>query len=200
MLSHLLFLLCLAVSIFITPSCNVAFNLSPLATPHLLRLFGQGCVRHSPFSLLFVCVCICVCAHVYMYACMCACVYVRMYVRMCICAHVCVHVCIYVCACVCMLSIHTCTFVATPVCYAHTYMYLRKHAYINTHTCTYTKTHTQTHIHTYVVAIDSPDPWASYAPSVPDPRVLYVLHTGTISSPLPMVSEEEGGKEERRMG
>ena len=47
------------------------------------------------------------------------------------------------------------------------------------------------HTHTYVAAIDSPDPWASYAPSVPDPRVLYVLHTGTISSPMPKVSEEE---------
>ena len=52
--------------------------------------------------------------------------------------------------------------------------------------------HTHTHTHTYVAAIDSPDPWASYAPSVPDPRVLYVLHTGTISSPMPKVSEEEG--------
>ena len=30
-----------------------------------------------------------------------------------------------------------------------------------------------------------PDPWAQYAPLSPDPRLLFVVHTGLVSSPLP---------------
>lgn len=32
------------------------------------------------------------------------------------------------------------------------------------------------------------DPWYKHAPSQPDPRVLYVICNGTLSSPVPRVS------------
>ena len=32
------------------------------------------------------------------------------------------------------------------------------------------------------------EPWKEYAPSQPDPRVLYVIGTGSLSSPSPRVS------------
>ena len=31
-----------------------------------------------------------------------------------------------------------------------------------------------------------PDPWAQFSPTSPDPRVLFVIHPGSASSPLPV--------------
>lgn len=35
------------------------------------------------------------------------------------------------------------------------------------------------------------DPWAKYSPTSPDPRILFVVHPGPVSSPLPVPLQPE---------